>query len=307
LLEKYCTEDSKKWEKECWCIYIPTMDCNLKCPYCSMGCNNTQKDYYYATENDFQRLLDFLLLQKYEWYGIGFFGGEPTIHPKFREFNSMVEDSFGDNLTTVHTVSNFSKPLSYWKYNWPKKASFIASYHHWAIKNKQDEWFEKVYYMAQRGLVQCVRFVVTEGNEEEIIKTFQKYKREDLVKLWTLNPDEFNRDPEWRSQFESGDNNDKIDLGTRADRGPKSFYKMMCSAQYRIMENGDLYRCFAKLLDPQCKPTINVFKDRLVKLNKWHLCDTTRHCLNPTDRSYKKYSLQYFARNKDEIQKQSSI
>lgn len=324
MLEKYILEDPKKFKETCLCVYIPTMNCNLFCPYCSMRCDKDRKDYYYSSEEDFEKLLNFLMTQGFKNYEFEFFGGEPTVHPLFKKFNRRVSEFFEDKIKTITTVTNLAKPLSYWKDEWPKESVFLCSYHHWIMKDRQDEWFEKLYYLADLGKVFCARFVVTEENEEEIVKVFEKYKKEDLgIEIWELVVDERRWGSEWASNFSKRENVDygpkvkyhlnlqeKSEIVFKDGREPKmedffyqrNFYKMMCNCRFRVQENGDVYHCWNKADDPDTKPILNVFSDKPFKVPEWHLCTIKKDCFCQSDCSHPKYSLQYFARNKDEIQ-----
>lgn len=279
------------------CSFIPTMNCNVLCAYCSMGCNKLRPNYNYSTTDDFQKLLNFLKVQGDERYEFEFFGGEPTMHPKFKEFNHMVDDFFGDQLDNIFTISNFAKPISYWKYDWPDKVKFIASYHHWYLKDKQDEWFKKIYSLAKLGKMFCVRFVVTEENEYEVLEAFNTYKRDDLgIDIWEIVLDEWSTNEEWLSKF---DDRDDVDSGINIDR--KNFYKMMCNCRFRVLENGDVYHCWNKANDPSCKPILNVFKDEPFKVPEWHLCTTKYDCICKADKIHPKISIKEYARIQNEI------
>jgi len=323
MLEKYILEDPQKFKDICLCVFTPTMNCNLFCSYCSMKCNIKRDNYYYATEADFQNLLNFLLFQDYKNYEFEFFGGEPTVHPLFKKFNAMVKDFFQDKIKTITTITNLAKPLSYWKHEWPKETVFLCSYHHWAMKNKQNEWFEKLRYLAGEKKVFCVRFVVTEENENEIVKVFEKYKREDLgIEIWELVVDERKWGSEWAKNFSKRENVDygpkvkyHLNLQTTSEiifkdgRASKiedffykrKFYKMMCNCRFRVQENGDVYYCWNKADEPECLPILNAFKDKPFKVPEWHLCTIKKDCFCQSDCAHPKYSINYFMRHRDEI------
>ena len=251
--------------KTCHTIFIPTENCNIRCEYCSRGCNKFKNSYYYASGNDFRNLLKFLKLQNYEQYTFEFFGGEPTVHPQFRAFNKMLE-YFNKPLLEIHTLTNLIRPFEYWTYDWPEQTKFSCSYHSHAIKDS-DEWFAKVYYLKKRGMIRDIKFIITPENEKEIIKIYEKYKS-DEYEVYELVVQEQLAGTEWAEGIFK-----KYDADYLEDYRPKEdFYKMVCSCKFRVAENGDVYYCWRKFDDEIARPILNVFEDTLKKVPEWHLC-----------------------------------
>jgi len=60
-----------------------TYGCNLKCPYCFAN-EFVNKKSSYITEENFVKAVEFLTRE--DTARIGLIGGEPTLHPKFRDF-----------------------------------------------------------------------------------------------------------------------------------------------------------------------------------------------------------------------------
>lgn len=60
-----------------------TYGCNLKCPYCFAN-EFVNKKSNYITEENFVKAIEFLTRE--DDTRIGLIGGEPTLHPKFKEF-----------------------------------------------------------------------------------------------------------------------------------------------------------------------------------------------------------------------------
>lgn len=60
-----------------------TYGCNLKCPYCFAN-EFVNKKSSYITEENFVKAIEFLTRE--DVTRIGLIGGEPTLHPKFKEF-----------------------------------------------------------------------------------------------------------------------------------------------------------------------------------------------------------------------------
>jgi len=320
-LEKFCISDPNDWNQICHTIYIPTENCNIRCSYCSRNCNLIKDYYYYASDNDFRNLLKFLELQKYKFYTFEFFGGEPTVHPHFREFHNILIEYFtkGVYLLEIHTLTNLAKPFKYWTYDWPGQTKFSCSYHFDYIKDS-DEWFAKVYYLQNKGMLEDVKFILTPENEKEIVKIYEKYKS-DKFKTYELVVQEQLVGTEWAKKVAKKYDADYLgnykyeeiksknceiifedkSKGNLNDFQFQDFYKMMCNCKFRVAENGDVYYCWRRFDDKQARPILNVFKDPLREVPDWHLC--LYHDCDICDIHYPKYSIDYFRRNKNEIQR----
>jgi len=279
----------------CHTIYIPTENCNIRCEYCSRGCNKRKDSYYYASGTDFRNILKFLELQNYEYYTFEFFGGEPTVHPHFRAFHTILDTEYfnkGKQLLEIHALTNLIKPFKYWTYNWPKQTKFSCSYHSHAIKDS-DEWFSKVYYLNQKGMIRDIKFIITPENEKEIIKIYEKYKS-DKYEIYELVIQEQLVGTKWAREIHKKYGADYLE-----DYKPKGdFYKMMCNCKFRIAENGDVYYCWRKFDDKQAKPILNVFKDPLKKVFEWHLC--LYHDCDICDVHHTKHTIKYFMEHRNE-------
>ena len=208
--------------KTCHTIYIPTENCNIRCEYCSRNCNEIKDSYYYASLDDFRNLLKFLELQNYEYHTFEFFGGEPTIHPHFQAFHTILDTEYfnkGKQLLEIHTLTNLIRPFYFWTYNWPKQTKFSCSYHHHAIKDS-GEWFAKVYYLNQKGMIRDIKFIVTPENEKEVVKIYEKYKS-DEYKIYELVVQEQLAGTDWAEGIFK-----KYDADYLEDYKPKEdFYK----------------------------------------------------------------------------------
>lgn len=66
-----------------------TKKCNLKCPYCFAD-EFVNKDNEEITTENFLKALEFIKTDKDE--RVGFIGGEPTLHPEFKNFLQIVID-----------------------------------------------------------------------------------------------------------------------------------------------------------------------------------------------------------------------
>ena len=321
-LEKFCITDPEEINDICKATFIPTENCNIKCDYCSRGCNEIKDKYYYATDDDFRKLLKFLELQNYNHYILEFFGGEPTVHPRFREFHKILNTEYfneGNDLIEIHTLTNLAKPFDYWTYDWPKQTKFSCSYHFGYIKDTE-EWFSKINYLEEKGMLEDIKFILTPDNEKEIVKIYEKYKT-DRSTIYELVVQEQLVGTEWAKNVAKKYDADYLghykyeehktmnceilfDDGSKGDLQEFQFYDfnmMLCNCRFRISETGDVYYCWRKFDDPKAKPILNVFKDPLKKVIEWHFCQY--HDCDICDIHYMKYSLAYFARHKNEIQK----
>lgn len=320
-IKKFCVADPTYWNKVCNATYIPTENCNMRCDYCSRSCNIIKDKYYYASVSDFKRLLEFLELQGYENYTFEFFGGEPSVHSHFKEFHKILIEYFnkGKNLLRIHTLTNLFKPLEYWTCDWPKQTRFSCSCHFDRIKDL-DEWFDKVYYLLEKDMLRDIKFIMTPENEKEIVKVYEKYKSdkfhtyEFVVQEQLVGTDwaekvakKYDADYLGNYKYEDiGSKNCEIvfedgSKGKLRDFQFQKFYAAMCNCKFRIAENGDLYYCWRKFNDEKSKPLLNVFKDPLKKVSEWHVCSYST--CDICDIEYPKYSVDYFIRNKNEIQR----
>lgn len=77
-----------------------TYGCNLKCPYCFAN-EFVNKKSSYITEENFKKAIDFLTRE--DVTRIGLIGGEPTLHPKFKEFLEYIINNRRVAEATIYT------------------------------------------------------------------------------------------------------------------------------------------------------------------------------------------------------------
>lgn len=77
-----------------------TYGCNLKCPYCFAN-EFVNKKASYITEENFLKAVNFLT--KEDVTRLGLIGGEPTLHPKFKDFLEYLISNRRVSETTVYT------------------------------------------------------------------------------------------------------------------------------------------------------------------------------------------------------------
>lgn len=81
--------------------------CNLKCPYCFAD-EYVNKCFKSITDDDFEKALNFALSSGND-ERIGIIGGEPTLHPHFKEYLiKLIEDARVRNVTIFTNGTNIS-------------------------------------------------------------------------------------------------------------------------------------------------------------------------------------------------------
>lgn len=85
--------------REITCIQLDiTTHCNLRCPDCSVGIGINRKLQHHPWEY-FEKVAPFI-------FGIervDVFGGEPTVHPRFKEFVPKFKELFGCRILSLTT------------------------------------------------------------------------------------------------------------------------------------------------------------------------------------------------------------
>lgn len=77
-----------------------TYGCNLKCPYCFANEFVNKKSSYITLEN-FSEAVEFLTRE--DSTRIGLIGGEPTLHPQFKEFLELLINNHRVSEATIYT------------------------------------------------------------------------------------------------------------------------------------------------------------------------------------------------------------
>ena len=72
--------------------------CNLKCPYCFAE-DMIQEDNAFMSLENYNKLLDFILKSPTDRVGI--LGGEPTLHPQFKEILQITNDKCQDRKAVL--------------------------------------------------------------------------------------------------------------------------------------------------------------------------------------------------------------
>ena len=106
-------------------MYISRI-CNYSCPYCTHR-DNSEK---YKTFEEYIELIDMIYesVKDKEMIDFSFFGGEPTIVPRFVEIIDHILSSYSNTYITI--TSNGSQPLEWWKLleKWKGRIHCFMSY-----------------------------------------------------------------------------------------------------------------------------------------------------------------------------------
>jgi organic radical activating enzyme len=154
-----------------------TSDCNLNCWYCYSRDFNRPIKTAYNTET-FKYVLEYI--DKYlgdKKLEINLFGGEPTHHKQFIELTNMIYDYYGVTTVTVTMVTNFTKPIEFWKQVNPN-LQIDASYHY--EYNKPEVFFNKIDNIPQQVGVLLLKTI---ENADEIDAIYEKYKDKYDIKV----------------------------------------------------------------------------------------------------------------------------
>lgn len=317
-IEKFNLIDEHYYDDYCYTSFIPTLQCNVNCNYCSMECYNYNPlTDYRCNTFEFQKMINFLNMQDYKKHMFEFFGGEPTLHPQLKEFTWMLDKQL-KGLDYIHILTNLKLPSIYYFDNWPQSVKFSCSYHsHWMDEFDKKSWFKKVKELNTLGMIRDVKLIMIPGNEEDILDKHEQYKHINFP-IFEIVLDIRNLDNEWgkkwKEKLENCDYHGAYDSsfdgeilykdgtkGTLENYYKLNFFGMLCNAKFRIASNGNVYYCWARCWDKDEKQTINVFKDKLKKVATWHMCNY-KQCWG-CDMPYPKYSAKYFVEHRNEIQR----
>ncbi len=95
-----------------------TSKCNLKCPYCFAD-EFVNKSFSEISVENFKKAVEFIKTNPNN--RIGLIGGEPTLHPHFRDFIKMLKDDEQIKLVTIFTngleIDKFIEDIKHEKFN----------------------------------------------------------------------------------------------------------------------------------------------------------------------------------------------
>jgi sulfatase maturation enzyme AslB (radical SAM superfamily) len=287
---------------------LTTNQCNNSCWYCCSDCHIKQESYDYFPDSYFDNLLEFIDIQGNPNLDLHFIGGEPTLHPKLKEWCVILEDRYGQ-WVDMHMTTNAMMPLGYWN-NFPMRApngSVTCSFHSDFVKDP-DEWFDKMRILRDNNSLGVVFLMAQKNNLELLKRLYDKYRPELPVKISPIF--QVIDTPEYREFIRNTDvveqNEHRETLSTNYDTNVQvvfddgstdndnfdsynNFRGMMCNSGFVVLPNGDVTYCY---MDD--KPIINLLRDRPKKLDKWHICKF-KFC--NCEFEFQKCSIQHYLRN----------
>jgi sulfatase maturation enzyme AslB (radical SAM superfamily) len=286
---------------------LTTNQCNNACWYCCSDCQYKKDTYEYFPDESFSRLLQFIDVQGNPSLDLHFIGGEPTLHPKLKEWCTILEERYGFSLD-MHMTTNAMKPLDYWR-DFPMRrpnGTVTCSFHSDFVRDV-DKWFDSMRLLRDNNSLQAIFLMAQKDNLDLLSGLYDKYRKELPVKI---NPIFQCKDtPEWRAFEKRGfevQNEHKETLqnycntdvqvlysdGTRDDDNFDSynnFQGMMCNSGFVVLPNGDVTYCYA-----DTKSMLNLCHDEPKKIDKWHVC---KFNFCNCEFEFQKCSIQYYLRN----------
>ena len=290
----------------CYINLLPTHQCQNRCWYCYAKDNFNDTTMF--TEEHFQRLLKFIDKQGKKLVDFHFIGGEPTLHPRLKNWMRVLLDKYGERID-IHMTTNMMLPMSYWKdfMLYRPYGTITASFHSdWA---DPDEWFEKALYLEKSNTLETVMLLTQPSNFDLIKKLYNKYSPH-LHDLRILPISQIEDSKEYKdfieetgfvehSEYEDAmmDVKTREDIqvllkdGTRDDENYadySNFAGMLCNSGFTVFANGDLYYCFRD------RQPIQNLSDELKPIQKWHICNSN-YC--NCEFEFQKCSLSYFSKH----------
>jgi hypothetical protein len=245
----------------------------------------------------FEGLLDFIEAQEPDELDFEFFGGEPTVHPCLRFMAERIIHRFGDILVRLEILTNLIQPIDYYK-SFPEGTKFSCSYH---MSGSGVMWLDKVLKLHELGMIADVKMVMTPGNEIYVAVLYMAHL-EDFkdFDVYEILPQEQLEGTPWAVGLKDKYKDCIFDY--IGDYKPRTNFKgMVCTAGYKVSQDGDVYHCWKKFNDPESRPLLNAFDEISKKLNPYHICSYSDCDIN--DVEFDKYTLGDF---KNEISKRGN-
>jgi len=305
--QKYSLTTEERHLQTCAVRVVLTNICSMECWYCPFHSKAKGQTPTSVDDILWKRILEFIKVQDKEYVDVIFTGGEPTAHPKLKDYIYQLMDLYKDKIN-IQVNTNITFDIDYYDKNFPKKTiDMLVSYHPEYVGDTAG-FFEKIKFLEQWHNIR-VHMMLEKNNQENLKQTYFKYKKEKFKNSYThldvVPIHEFQYDPE----FEKVDWYDKDerhfghlpDIQTEAEVIPKKgnwlyhrdFKGMMCSGENIIMGNGNVYHCYQDIFKG-ARQKINLYTDKIVKLNRFKICENTK-CDDGF--FFPKYSVKYFNNN----------
>lgn len=284
--------------------FLTTNQCNNACWYCCSDCHIKKPSYDYFPEDAFQNLLDFIDVQGNDILDFHFIGGEPTLHPKLKEWWKILTTRWTTQVD-VHMTTNGMMPLDYWT---DLVGGRITASFHSDFVHDPDEWFEKMMVLRDNNNLQAIFLMTQKSNLELIDRLYRKYKPLLPVRICPIS--QHIDSPEYKLFIEKGEYDiqnehtetlgeyDNINIEVLFNDGTtdnnnfdqyNNFRGMMCDSGFVVLPNGDVTYCYA-----DNKRILNLCQDEPRKIDKWHVC---KFNFCNCEFEFQKCSIQYYLRN----------
>lgn len=265
-LEKYCISDEEYYDNTTFISFVITRSCNTGCNYCHWNGVEVRKGVV-----DFEKILEFIDAQGKKNVHFTFYGGEPTKHPSLIKYMDRLVEKYPTNLK-MYMITNGLKSKTYFrklvKY---ENLKVTFSYHDNVVVDIQ-EWLKSVVMLPDAN----IRLMMTEHNQMDTANLWEKLKDDyetyispiDQMGVW-CNKDTEPITPVVNPTIIDNEGNEVEEFYQRYF----NFKHMMCSSGFVIRENGDVLRCWE---DINGTVVLNVMKDPISRIDKWHLCTHER-------------------------------
>lgn len=279
-------------------------DCNLRCWYCIENIGVTGD---MVSLELFDKVIDFINVQNRKYIRFHFYGGEPTINKNFIYFIKKLKDMYKDNIT-IRFSTNLMRSIKFFR-SIPEHSKINATFHTDWVRN-ETQWFDKALMLYEREQLIGANIMIQENNMRRVLQLYNKYKKSlPILKLDPIDQIKFtDKYLKFRQENNYNEhnvfgwyNNDDIDIvinNVKKDIIPDcytfgTFKGMVCASGFDVYENGDVKWC-----DGETKVLMNLYKDKIKKYPRFHLCKNNE-C--PGDTEFGKYSIQYFLKHKKGI------
>jgi len=153
--------------------------CNYQCSYCSHR-DNTEE---FKTFDEYIELMNII----YDSVGhndvvdFSFFGGEPTIVPRFDEILDYILRTFPNSYITL--TSNGSQSLEWWKKleKWSGRIHCFMSYQH-AQNKSLDEYIKKMRWLKDKGFLYFLSIMLENDNVLGVKSAIKRFKADEKLK-----------------------------------------------------------------------------------------------------------------------------
>lgn len=234
-----------------------------------------------------------------------FTGGEPSSHPKLKEYVHQLKKKYKDKIQ-IQINTNIGFPLSFYEKHFTREpVELLIGFHSKHVPNVE-EFFEKVRFLEKFHKIK-VHLMLEKDNQEDIKKVYLKYKDAKFANKKThievVPIDQYYADPSFKEVDwyvkEDKDRGYITKVKDRAGIIPKDedgdwmyhrdFKGMLCSGENIVTVDGDVYHCYQDLNKNKNKK-FNLLDNDLIKTG-FKICE---HSLCTDGFTFPKYSVKYY-------------